>query len=140
MNDLDTKTDAELNALFAEEVEGYRWLGVIDTALDNPRPPTSYLLPPESVYVKDPPAGWITCQKPTNRFKRQDTGSVPSYCASADAVMPWLEQWSLVDAIRLPIGRWHIGINPGEEMASGEAPTFARAAVIALIRAKRLNP
>lgn len=61
---------------------------------------------------------------------------VPCFCSSADAVMPWLERWRYADLEWNRITEsWQVSLQRGEFV--GRADTFARAAVIALIRAKR---
>jgi hypothetical protein len=65
----------------------------------------------------------------------------PRFSTSADAVLPLLEQanqWSCVN--KLTIGYWGYTVSVCLKVPCsfrGEAPTFPRAACIALVRAKR---
>lgn len=66
----------------------------------------------------------------------------PSYTTSADAVLPFLEKW---DWMKLSVRGADVTIqinclkDGARENAFGTAPTFARAACIAIIRAKLLG-
>lgn len=70
-------------------------------------------------------------------------GGATSFATSADAVLPWLEKHGYAKA-QLVSGSdqpmlWYISypVKSGWDEVHGKAPTFARAACIALIRAKR---
>ncbi len=132
---LDAKSDSELSVLFAHEIVGFKWIG-------NPDSRTSHLVRPDFKYNA---ANWITSQSPTERFKKQVTSAVPDVCTDANAVLPWLEKllsWRITGASGAGVG-WIVEVDftPVSENAAmhslGRAPTFARAAVIALLRAKR---
>ena len=115
--------DAELSGLFAEEVA--RIKNIFVKALVNPR---------IEHYTYSAPTG----DNPHLRLP------VPSFATSADAVLPWLEKhggWCHVYApFSVSRGVHYIVLllNDGKCL-NGTAPTFARAACIALIRAKRLK-
>ncbi len=64
---------------------------------------------------------------------------LPNYCADANAVLPWLEKSEQPPRIHRALCHklgwlWYVDLNV---MAMGIAPTFPRAAVIALLTAKR---
>ncbi len=59
-----------------------------------------------------------------------------AYAVSADAVLPFLEAAGLVKVIFSKSSAL-VEVETGLDWAFGEAPTFARAACLALIRAKR---
>ncbi len=65
---------------------------------------------------------------------------VPAFCADANAVLPWLEKEHEVSKV-FECGEWFVGIERSVthegSFASATAKTLARAAVIALLRAKR---
>lgn len=115
-------SDDELNRLFAEKVAGWA------PKATNPNDPI--LGPLKSVYCAPGP-GWKT--------------GIPDFCASADAVLPFLQkhEWWEVCQDR-SIEKTHpscwcsIFYPHGEEYAAhiGTADTPAKAAVIALLRAK----
>ncbi len=75
-------------------------------------------------------------------FAVEVTGArrTPPFCADANAVLPWLEKCAEVSSV-FEDGSWFVGIE--EKPAShtsfvcASSLTFARAAVIALLRAKR---
>jgi hypothetical protein len=111
------KTDDELNALFAEHVAGTH--EPIDCFVDT---------------------FW---GKPIYSLKDKQTGEVSRhwiFATDANAVLPWLDK----------MGRWECGYGrhtggysiyfPREPVGEpGEADTFPRAAVIALLRAKGIE-
>lgn len=103
MNDnLDQKTDEELDQIFALEVA--RWRRNL--------------------------SWWVDRDGKT----RDDS----HFCASANKVLPWLEKWrySEIDWNRITL-LWTVQLQNGE--CVGSAATFARAAVIAMIRGNRKN-
>lgn len=113
---LDNLPDAQLSWLFAVEVAGY--------TLDG-----------DGWFVPPPPARQIALLP----------SELPSYTTSADAVMPfihqpsgWAEflQWDQADGRQAP-PRWRARVMGRHGFIEGEAPTFARAACLALIRATR---
>lgn len=130
---LDTLTDAELSELFAVEVAGFA--GV--------RSGTPWEVNDE------PPA-----VRRVGRVKLHDTSKeavvmeVPDYATSADAVLPWLEnnygEYEYAGAAHFTgatgPAEWHIRVFVGNGTYVAKAPTFPRAACIALIRAKRATP
>lgn len=75
----------------------------------------------------------------------------PSFATDANAVLPWLEkqmQWAIngCGVPEIPLAGWSVLIQTPtkSDFAAnnfvGRAPTFARAACIALIRAHRISP
>lgn len=69
------------------------------------------------------------------------------FCSDANAVLPWLEKQRWHTAPRYPAEPYSVAVRlppgvlvGGVDWDAGQAPTFARAAVIALIRAKRATP
>lgn len=114
-DDLDTKTDAQLDELFAVEVAGWhrqeeRW--------------------PSQPYTR-----WTWRDKPGGDIRACDL----RFTTDANAVLPWLEKhgWKgTSDGQRAAVV---VLAGPDQQVheVRGIAPTFARAAVIALIRAKR---
>lgn len=64
---------------------------------------------------------------------------IPHYATSADAVLPWLENWSHCWAVdREPGEDYYVVLgHPELDAFEATASTFARAACIALIKAKR---
>ncbi len=57
-------------------------------------------------------------------------------CADANAVLPWLEKHGHAGA-EFRGGSWFVFLWSMADVPQATAPTFARAAVIALLRAKR---
>lgn len=109
-DNLDTLSDAALSETFAVEVAGFR---------DDPHMPQLFWLDAEGNAVG----------------KHDDDGvSVDFFATSADAVLPWLP--NSCDAWRNGIG-WFFCLYTEQGNIRGDAPTFARAAAIAFIRAKR---
>lgn len=120
-DELESKTDAELNELFAVEVAGWRWHTFPNGAL----PSVKHWKDADDKYTSIHTAGNV--------------------CTDANAVLPWLEKHPNAVLV-LVDGAWHCDLNCEEgagetfnivTVASSEAKTFARAAVLALIRAKR---
>lgn len=122
-DNLDQLDDAELSGLFAEKVA--RLKSICIKAIVNPR------------------IEHYTYSAPTkdNPYLRLP---LPSFATSADAVLPWLNQmnWRAQccptsgethHPVILEIWSWHTGV----KLAGTYCPTFARAACIALMRAKR---
>lgn len=107
-SNLDAMTDAKLNELFASEVAKVKF------ELRGKRK-TPYLI--------------------------SDSTPLPDYCNDANAVLPFLgelNQWSCIN--KMTIGYWWITVSACATPPTtfiGQSDTFARAAVIALIRAKR---
>lgn len=126
MDDLDHKTDEELNELFAVEVAGWTYRTFPDGALP---------------HVKH----WQDAVQNTVSLHTQG-----AFCASADAVLPYLDAFMWVARNTLDCGRFaeHLSVPAENGLHSvkvitdgiehvGVASTFARAAVLALIRAKK---
>lgn len=123
-DELNQLTDAQLSEVFAVEVAGWkrgdvRW-------------------PPGEA---DETAGWI----PPGEKSPRGYPCCPSFATSADAVLPfvhkagWAEclQWDMENG-KPTAFRWRVRVvGRRGGYIEGEAPTFARAACIALIRAKR---
>jgi len=113
--------DAELSVLFAKKVARLKNISV--KGIVNPR------------------IEHYTYSAPTkdNPYLRLP---IPSFATSADAVLPWLERhggWCHVyDQFSVSRGVHYIVLllNDGKSL-NDTAPTFARAACLALIRAKR---
>jgi hypothetical protein len=86
-------------------------------------------------------AGW-TFHPPPSRFPWDDASGCPTYldpqfAVSPNDVLPLLEkrEWSAKGGLGLPITVRVLDSNYREHIAT--APTFARAACIALLKAKR---
>lgn len=130
---LDALTDAELSELFAVEVAGFA--GVRDGT-------------PWEVNDEPPAVRRVGRVKLHDTSKEAVVMEVPDYATSADAVLPWLEKEKACEAFRvyqrtgglvdesLPL-IWRVRVAFASPCA--EAATFARAACLALIRAKRLK-
>lgn len=121
MKPLSELTGAELNEAFAVEVAGWKRC----------RSPFQSKTDPSSRGWDDPKC-----------YGRQE---LPKWSISADAVMPWLEKFDCV-SISMNAGTWNVHIytesGSGETfdmlvLGEADAPTFARAACIALIEWKR---
>ncbi len=111
-------TDEELNAAFAEKVAG--WGLLVPSGFDG------------KDHIGIPPKG-------------QRTGNaeiVPRFTTSADAVLPWLDQMNYIATCCpvsgskhhhciITIHTWHTA----EKIGDANSQCFARAAVIALLRA-----
>lgn len=115
--------DAKLSGLFAEKVAGLKNITI--KAIVNPR------------------IEHYTYSAPTkdNPYLRLP---IPSFATSADAVLPWLEKrhpWraDCCGEYGVMVQVWRGPRPDGICYEIANAPTFARAACIALIRAKRLK-
>lgn len=113
---LDQLSDAELSKLFAEVVRN-------EFVATN-----GCCYPTEGHYAVAPLCGgW----------------ALPPFANSADAVLPFMRNYEYVDVSREhedPPREWCVVLSPtrtSRPIYIGQAPTFARAACIALIRAKR---
>jgi hypothetical protein len=105
----DSLTDAQLNELFAVEVAGWSSGGW---------------------------SAWHKEDEGTDRVIRE-----PAFTTDANAVLPWLEKGGEWQASKRQ-GQWMVSFyEPKGDMYAhlSVAPTFARAAVIALIRAVRAS-
>lgn len=116
-DELDNKTDAELNAAFAVEVAGWK----LDSALGSGM----------SFFVD-------TANPQRIRHKTEFT-----FCGDANAVQPFIEKQFMVRshfgacAGMMP---WIVEVQPKVDskcLFTGHGKTFARAACIALLKAKR---
>jgi hypothetical protein len=121
---LDNLTDHQLAEIAAVEIAGWEWWS---SATE------TWLASPHIVY--SPEAGFT-------KGKREGVQVIQTYwlpwVTCADSVVPLLDRFTLVDAIRLAGRGWHVAISPGTVChADGQAPTFARAACLALIRSVR---
>lgn len=144
---LTNPTDYELNAAFAETVAGWTWRHEVGAFAF---PTRQMLCPPDwrGVFMwgeqtwKDgrgssSPAGLIT----------EEYNPMPPYTTSADAVLPWLIKHSMWDAEQfLPLALCRKGCafqvrlkNVPDKIIVGDGDTFPRAAVIALLRANRVD-
>lgn len=121
-DDLDQKTDAELSEVFAVEVA---------EAVRRPdESKTDWFVPGQSIHGR---GRWLN--------------ELPPFATSADAVMPWLEKWKgretdgIVNIRRInsvpPTWVVSLAADIGKTYFYGGAHILARAACIALIRAKR---
>lgn len=120
---LDQLTNAELNEVFAVEVAGFSDLRISGV--------------------------WEFSDDPANRTCMCGNGPdgkapIPLVADSADAVLPWLEKHAAYKVEYIGLGEaWKSRIDVFYALSSrtpegfGLAPTFARAATIALIRAHR---
>lgn len=124
-DNLDALSDAALDEIFAVEVAG--WTN-IDTYLGrNPLPFTrSFRGGTDDGLTEGEDTLW-------HEIKR-----LPNFTTDANAVLPWLEkqEWSLYFD-QGEMNPYILTIEYPEKLKAVEAPTFARAAVLALIRAKR---
>lgn len=114
-DDLDSKTDAEISEIFAVEVAGWRDADPTET--------------------REHYRSWIPPGKKPIRNCRYSERPAP-FATSADAMLPWLEKHVAASMSYLPHanpGGWYASLSSVKVVA----PTFARAACIALIRAKR---
>ncbi len=123
-DDLDNKSDAELNELFAVEVAGWQ-VGNHGLFWDSDNR--------EAHIIK----GGLLHQKRTAMGLPSEPQFCVDFCTDANAVLLWLEKgaWNLWFEGK----QWYrvtveVGL-VGEY--DGHAPTFARAAVLALIRGAR---
>ncbi len=117
-DDLDQLSDAALSEVFAVEVLNWK----------------------RGINCDGHPAVWPPdCEPYTKRKQGKWPHGVSigaTYAVSADAVLPFLEAAGLVKAIFSKSSAL-VEVHTGLDWAFGEAPTFARAACVALIRAKR---
>lgn len=126
-DDLDHRTDADLNEIFATEVDSWQYVTI--SAREKREGKRALLskpgVPGFCVIWKDGQMGGT---------------SIPNYCADTDALIPFLEK----------LGFWNSAFtsNTGEaprhrvtlgfrDEFDGYASVFPRAAALALIRAKR---
>jgi hypothetical protein len=118
MTPLDQLTDRDLSEVFAVEVAGWK----------------------RGKSIKGSPAIWPPdCDPPTKRRKGGWPHGISvgdSFATSADAVLPFLDQCSHVKLERFRDGWWGYVSTPSFGKCDGPT-TFARAACIALIEAKR---
>jgi hypothetical protein len=112
------KTDQELCHLFATHIAGF-----VDVFFNEP---SGRLMAPE-------------------RSGGPCFETVPDFCASADAVLPWLMDhyvgFTFMPCFRhdndRPTGEWLLCL--GGDGNAATAPTFAKAAVLALLRAHNIE-
>lgn len=64
---------------------------------------------------------------------------IPPYATSADAVMPHLNKTDAIADRGMVSEAWTVEVYHSEGKVHGYAPTFARAACIAMIRSKRVQ-
>lgn len=118
-DDLDKKTDDHLNALFSEEVAGIRPICHCGDYVDTHGHNSGH----SPVVMKD--------------------ADEPNWCSDANAVLPWLEKFGWMGTSGAKEGaavKVLAGPQPHVFEVRANAPTFARAAVLALLRAKRATP
>ena len=118
-------TDSELNRLFAEVVAGWEFHGSRDAYVGG-------VLQAVPEYWTDPEGD-----------RHFEDWPFPDYCYDADAVLERLEgmTWSASNCEEhnfTPIDGMQVwvGERGGSSMVGAEAPTFAKAAVLALLRAR----
>jgi hypothetical protein len=141
-DNLEQQTAGHLNELFAVEVAGFKWVKSYDGKC-------RFLKPDDVEFMNQGPADMS--EPVAGDYLRL----VPRICTDANAVLPWLQTRCALS--RLEVAEvypsvenraptcWHVtivGISGGEMFWGrhhivGTASTFPRAAVIALIRAKR---
>ena len=136
-DDLETKTDAELNNLFAVEVAG--WIPKSHGLLWDAVGSRSHII-----------ADGVLHRKRTQMGLPTDKPFLVDFCTDANAVLPWLEKYGVTHYYTA--SRGHIVMlylhgtdkngTPssscaGYYMEPNPPTTFARATVIALLRAKR---
>jgi hypothetical protein len=144
-DNLDTLSDAEINECFAVEVAG--WTPWLEKRGDY----THYIW--QKAGDKLPWMNYRDGEKYRQNYTK--AGKFDSmkhvdhlrlvFSTDSNAVLPWLEKWPIASATRLDRG-WSVTLltesGEGEtynthDAGDAEAPTFARAACIALIRAHR---
>jgi hypothetical protein len=113
MNPLNSLTDAELNEVFAVEVAGWTI----------PSGCTNYRINPDGRKVFFNPM--------------EGDDPVPPFSTSADAVMKYINKFEWDACGGNSDGLFRVAIYRGEEMFTAMDFSFARAACIALIEAKR---
>lgn len=134
MNDnLDTLSDAELNAVFAVELAGFRWFKWGDH--------------PDAMRFLCAPRSDQGSFRPTDFHTANHAGSmqeVPSFATDANAVLPFAQsKYPNVEITCYHAGEFKVRFRKFGSLASwytvavASASTFARAACIALIRAER---
>lgn len=123
-DDLDSKTDRELDELFATTVAGW---GIVPTENG------------QLYGYKNNAISYDVAAMPPQ--------AIPEFTTSADDVLPWLEnhRWKApceetTVTIFRDSGKWTVilpAASWNDSGFSGTAPTFAKAACLALLRAKR---
>ncbi len=139
-DDLDSKSDGELNELFSVEVAGF----VLFTGVGEPPMSEAQRAEPWCQRTRD---GIFYIGEPyklSHHHAPQTWGYMwtrPKYCADANAVLPWLKKWHSGHGWN---GETYVvtvtHLNPHLRESRqwfGMSPSFARASVIALLRAKR---
>lgn len=121
---LDSMSDRELDAEWAQAI-GFRWYA-------NTVRNCCFLKLPETEFMN---AGEMRDGETLPRAHDWDR-LVPRFCASADSVVPWLEKHG-PEAHLHGNHIWWIRLSMRGGFVEAEAPTFARAAVLALLRSKR---
>lgn len=124
-DDLDQKTDDEISAILALEVAQWTYW------------------PADSLDFRSH-EHW--------RDSENEVHVEPAFATDASAVLPWLEKWQKEEdpsrhrLVKMAYGHGYLGVGHfctmhGEDhLHVGYAPSFARAACVALIRAKRAQP
>lgn len=111
---LDGMTDQQLNELFARQVCSYALMGSIIE-------------------------GVILCG--VSGSAGPATFPLPSFCTNANVVLPWLEKWHITaEHVAESPFPWHVVCEDDEHCYIGRGPTFPRAAVLAVLRAKCAQP
>lgn len=127
-DDLDAKTDSELSELFAVEVAGWVKKIAMPPFEDQPGIDTLVWFDESGAWVNDDQGDW----------------DKPKFATDANVVLPWLEKfsaWTLEYIKAHTVMSYRVNVmaslNAAEPSGYAFSPVFARAAVIALIRAKR---
>lgn len=146
-DELDQKTDAELNEIFTVEVAEY-------VLHDKPfQPPMSKLEVAERWCYRDRDGNFYLGEPyALHKAAFEEIGlrwgymwTRPKFCTDANSVLPWLEKhrpWGCDSEDPKMTNTWRIQVGCsviGGDMEFARSQTFARSAVIALIRAKRAS-
>ena len=129
----------ELNALCAEKVAGWKWYVLID---DEGKPCSCGLRADTPQLKKEVERGWF---KPGKCAKIDHIYSMPSYCTDPAAVIALLEKEAVPGIVSIEMEAaipqlWRVSLSyrgQGAETDTfdAEAPTFALAATLALLKA-----
>lgn len=113
---LTNPTNAELNAAFATEICGYKFLHAehrfdsgVHVAIDG---------------ISKPDGQWLS--------------AIPDFCSDANAVLPWLEKFNGPlngPDVSFQSGQWEVVLNGCTTRERAVHSVFPKAAVIALLRA-----
>ncbi len=139
-DDLDTKTDAELNELFAVKVAEIPYLFTLTKR-------GLYYRPNAAGYTSRIEEAWQVTEDIADQHVYPHDIPVtkqrlpyPPFCTDANAVLPWLQKHDIVCHFVPSNGLWHFRTYTTPSMIFVESPAFARGGVLILLRAKRSQP